>query len=90
MSVSQCVSLVPLSLCRISSLHTSLKHAIWGIPHTVMSTGTVVMSKECLMLSTLDVKKSAKVSGDIGDWTLSLEELRALREANMLVVFLRY
>ena len=90
MSVSQCVSLVPPSRSRISLLLTSLNDESWGIPLTVMSSGTVLMSKERLMLSTLEVKKSAKVSGDMGDKRLMLEEeLSALSEAKMFVVFLR-
>ena len=62
--MSQFVSLVALSLCRIALLHTSLNDDIWGIPQPVMSAGTVVMSQEYLMLSTLEVKTSANVSGD--------------------------
>ena len=72
----------------MSLLHTRVKDESWRIELTVMSAGTVLMLNELLMLSTFEVKKSAKISGDIGDWRLlSGEELRALSDAKMCVLF---
>jgi len=51
----------------MSLLHTRVKDESWRIELTVMSAGTVLMLNEHLMLSTLEVKKSAMLSGDIGD-----------------------